>query len=452
MASIVERNGKYCVVYYCQDPKKGARKQKWETYKTRKEAKNRINELNRGIKNGETFIMTEKCSTVGELLEEFVETYGKPRWSLSTYEGNMSLIKNYILPTIGTKKLKDIDVRFIEKYYVELQKMKAVPNPAFGNKSLNEKVSRSTIRDIHKLLNSCFKQAVKYDYMVKNPCQNANVPKYKPMEREMWTVEEFMFASNNCDDPNLKLAIDITCTATLRIGEALGLTWDCVDISPEAMKSGMPSIYINKEYQRVSKEALVQLNKKDVLMVFPEDHKNCKTVRILKTPKTEKSVRKIYIPMTVAKQLCQYKATQEERKEILGSEYQDYNMVLASMYGLPLGSEYIRKRFNRLIRDLHLRKVVFHSLRHTSITYKLKLSGFDVKAVQGDAGHSTPEMIMKTYSHIIDEDRVENAKKMENAFYNGDDQTADTKARLEKLMSDPDTATLLLTLVEKMAV
>lgn len=72
--------------------------------------------------------------------------------------------------------------------------------------------------------------------------------------------------------------------------------------------------------------------------------------------------------------------------------------------------------------------------------------------MQGDAGHSTPEMIMKTYSHIIDEDRVENAKKMENAFYNGDDQTSDTKARLEKLMSDPDTATLLLTLVEKMAI
>lgn len=33
-------------------------------------------------------------------------------------------------------------------------------------------------------------------------------------------------------------------------------------------------------------------------------------------------------------------------------------------------------------------KVVFHSLRHSSITYKLKLNGGDVKAVQGDSGHS----------------------------------------------------------------
>ena len=31
-------------------------------------------------------------------------------------------------------------------------------------------------------------------------------------------------------------------------------------------------------------------------------------------------------------------------------------------------------------------KVVFHSFRHSSITYKLKLNGGDIKAVQGDSG------------------------------------------------------------------
>ena len=38
MASIVQRKGKYCVVYlYTND--EGKRKQKWETYKTYEEAK-----------------------------------------------------------------------------------------------------------------------------------------------------------------------------------------------------------------------------------------------------------------------------------------------------------------------------------------------------------------------------------------------------------------------------
>ena len=41
----------------------------------------------------------------------------------------------------------------------------------------------------------------------------------------------------------------------------------------------------------------------------------------------------------------------------------------------------------KVIDEHGLPDVVFHSLRHTSVTYKLKLSGGDIKAVQGDSGH-----------------------------------------------------------------
>lgn len=61
--------------------------------------------------------------------------------------------------------------------------------------------------------------------------------------------------------------------------------------------------------------------------------------------------------------------------------------------------------------------MVFHSLRHTSVTYKLKLSGGDIKAVQGDSGHAQADMVTEVYGHIIDEDRRKNAELMENAFY-----------------------------------
>ena len=61
--------------------------------------------------------------------------------------------------------------------------------------------------------------------------------------------------------------------------------------------------------------------------------------------------------------------------------------------------------------------VVFHSLRHTSVTYKLKLSGGDIKSVQGDSGHVQADMVTEVYGHIIDEDRRKNAEMMDNAFY-----------------------------------
>ena len=44
MASIVERRGRFCVVYSYKD-KNGKRRQKWETYKTMSEAKKRKKEI-----------------------------------------------------------------------------------------------------------------------------------------------------------------------------------------------------------------------------------------------------------------------------------------------------------------------------------------------------------------------------------------------------------------------
>lgn len=109
------------------------------------------------------------------------------------------------------------------------------------------------------------------------------------------------------------------------------------------------------------------LEKKDVLRVFPELRESNKTVLVLKKPKTETSTRKIFLPRTVAE----------------------------------------------------LTKVVFHSLRHSSITYKLKLNGGDIKAVQGDSGHAQAQMVTDQYSHILDDDRMHNADLFEQAFYGG---------------------------------
>ena len=116
-----------------------------------------------------------------------------------------------------------------------------------------------------------------------------------------------------------------------------------------------------------------------------------------------------------------------------------YDLVMATDYGLPLGEAAIRKRFKKLIKDHDLPEVVFHSLRHTSVTYKLKLNGGDIKAVQGDSGHAQVNMVTDVYSHILDEDRKRNAELFEEAFYrkkNLNPQMVD--AGSEKMITVPD--------------
>lgn len=145
-----------------------------------------------------------------------------------------------------------------------------------------------------------------------------------------------------------------------------------------------------------------------MLLIFPEKSKTNKTVRVLKTPKTDSSVRKVFLPKSVAKMLIEWKEKQDETKEVLGDEYMDYNLVMASTFGLPLGDGAIWKPLNQLIKDYDLPPVVFHSLRHSSVTYKLKLNGGDIKAVQGDSGHAQVSMVTDVYSHILDDDRKKN--------------------------------------------
>ena len=302
--------------------------------------------------------------------------------------------------------------------------------------------------------------------MEKNPCIHATVPKHKAKKREIWTAEQLMYAIEVCDDELTKLALNLAFAGSLRIGELLGLTWDCVDISPEAIQEGRSYIYVNKELQRVSKEAVKELDGKDVLLIFPEESKRCKTVRILKTPKTDSSVRKIFLPKSVAMMLIDWKNSQKEIKEVLGEEYQDYGLIMATSYGLPVSGSFVRKGLKKLIEEHNLPPVVFHSIRHTSVTYKLKLNGGDIKAVQGDSGHAQVNMITDVYSHIIDDDRRRNAELFEDAFYNKknlDPQIHEASAAntvqvpegvdaelLSKVLSNPEMAALLSSLAKSL--
>lgn len=138
-------------------------------------------------------------------------------------------------------------------------------------------------------------------------------------------------------------------------------------------------------------------------------------------PKTTSSVRKIWLPKTVAYILIKWKKAQDELKGFLGDEYQDFDLVVALPNGRPCENRIIEKEFLKLKEDLGLPRVVFHSLRHSSTTYKLKLNHGDLKATQGDTGHAEIDMITKVYAHILDEDRKINAQKFESAFYSNPD-------------------------------
>lgn len=466
MASIVKRGNKHCVVYpYVAAD--GSTKQKWETFDTITEAKQRKTVVEYEKQNG-TFLLTE-AHTVEELLKEYCEIYGVTNWAMSTYRSKISLINNYILPIIGSYKLDELNPRMMDNFYQKLQKVKPV---VVNNKvPKNKYLTPHTIREIHKLLRSAFTQAVKWELMPRNPVLNATLPKEQHQAREIWTAETLIHALEVCEDDILSLAINLSFACSLRIGELLGLTWDCVTIDEESIIENNAQIFINKELQRVDTETMYKLDKKEILYVFPPIYNKGTTSLVLKTPKTVMSTRKIYLPITVAKMLRERKKQIEEMKDMYGDEFDDHNLVFCHSSGKPMEGQIINRALKKLIKEHNLPNVVFHSFRHASITYKLKWNGGDMKSVQGDSGHSRMDMVAEVYSHIIDEDRRFNAQRFEEQFYNAkglnsisagskppmpkfqsvteleNKEHDNCEDLIEKIKSNPDMLNLLKTLV-----
>lgn len=446
----VRKRGKcYQVVYRCP----GEDTPRTESFKSEDEALIRDMQIKLAKKNG-TFEPPVRASknkikqqtndmTVKDFLEEFVEVYGLKKWGNSYYTTNLSLIKNYINPYIGDRYVKSLTARDIDAYYTMLLEEPAIVTNSHRTAG---KITASTIERIHKVLKSAFGKAVVWEYTKVNPTIGVTLPKYNPKERAVWSDAEAIEALNVCEDPVLKTCLYLALGCSLRLGEILGLQWSNVYIDNESVLKGESCIKIDKELSRCSNEsieALERVNRSTIVLKFPQIMpKKATTSLVLKSPKTESSNRIVYLPQAVIDELRKVKLQQAEYKAMLGDEYKDYDLVVAHINGRPYEMRTVDLMLYKMIEEHSLKPVVFHSLRHSSTSLKLKLSRGNIKAVQGDTGHAEARMVTDTYAHSFDDDRKMIAQEMDSGFFakvgektdaNGADDTLDM---LKKLMKE----------------
>lgn len=389
MASIVQRNKSFSVVYTIYDGEK--KRQKWETYHSYEATLKRKEQLDL-IQLHEKERAQYREGTLAQFLEEYVELYGRVHWACSTYTSNEGLIRNYIIPFMGSMRLTEFTPKVIAALYGKLRS--------------DPKISPSVMTNIHKLLHSAFEQAVLWEYVPRNPFRKANVPKSFPSEIPMLTVDEIKTLIQNCENQMLSVAIHLAFASSLRKGEILALTWDDIDFQKG-------SVSVSKTLKRVRRDAVDVLNGKDILYQFPAVFDEGRTVTVLKRPKTKSSIRTVYLPEYVLYVLREWKQTLKLVKR------NQLDLILRYSNGRPLSEEILPRLLEKQLLQLGLPVVSFHSLRHSSISYKLVLTGGNIKAVQGDSGHAQAEMITERYGHIIDSCRKQCAQDFEEEFYKG---------------------------------
>ena len=129
-------------------------------------------------------------------------------------------------------------------------------------------------------------------------------------------------------------------------------------------------------------------------------------------------------------------------------------MVIAQLDGRPTEERFIAKAFKEHIKKNKYPDVVFHSLRHLSTSMKLMISGGDIKAVQGDTGHSQASMVTNVYAHTFDENRKRIADRIEASFFEPEireqpkQENSQNNQILDILAAKPELAALILAMAK----
>lgn len=251
MASIVPRGKSFSVVYYLDG------KPKWETCKTEDEAKKRKIEIEYQQSKG--IFVPPSVMTVADLMDRFVDTYGKAKWGFSAYDANVGLIKNYILPNIGGLVLKNCTTKRMTTFFSELGEQDAVQIP--GQKSPPTLISDRNIYEIYCLLNIAFRLAVEWEELGKNPLTQSMKPSAKRGKRVTWDEETAKKAIAVCDNLKLLIYIHLALGCSMRIGEISGMQWSNVFLDADNEYENA-CLKVDVQLSRINRKAFDELTRK----------------------------------------------------------------------------------------------------------------------------------------------------------------------------------------------
>jgi len=331
----------------------GRHRRHFETVRGRKgDAQKRLTELLASLDKG-VYTPPGKL-TVADLLNQFLQGYAKTKCSQKTQDGYQMIAERHLIPALGHTLLKQLTPQAIQAYYGQAC----------------EKLSARTVHKHHRLLKQSLKYGVRQGYLGRNPCDLVDTPSWKPRPMRTLTPEELEglleVASSNRFYPVIYTAV----STGLRQAELLGLRWRDIDL----------------DLQSIS-----------VCQVLYKHRGICE----FKEPKTSHSKRRVSMTAKLADYLSEYKGERESLSLHLGRLLKPDDLVFSNGEGKPIDPYVLSHNFARIVKQVGLRNMRFHDLRHTFASLML-LMGAKPKVISEALGHSSVAFTMDTYSHIIE--------------------------------------------------
>ncbi len=339
--------------------------------KTEREVKQKLREYKESVIRGEAYINKMRVS---EYIEEWLINFKQPMLKPTSYDRLEMTYNHHIKNSyVGKCQLGSIKSS-------DLQKLIS---------SKTSSLSYSSIKKIYELLKACFTHAVISKDLTHNPMDGVIMPKESVIAIK--TKEISILSGDNIEaihaaakatystgKPKYRYAYAymLILNTGLRCGEALALTWDCIDF-----KKGTITV------------------KKSVSTVQNRENKgDTKSIQVVGTVKTKQGNRIIPMNDVAREALLFYKNLREASK--LSTD-----LVIFTQTGKISQHGEFQRMLNKILGESHSEHIGIHALRHTFATNLLN-SGADIKVVSKLLGHSSVNITYNTYIHPSIDDSV----------------------------------------------
>ncbi|GAA1289765.1 site-specific integrase [Streptomyces javensis] len=327
-------------------------------------------------------VVTSKLS-LGEFLTYWLANVARIKVRPSTYAAYETLVRIYLAPGLGKKKLARLTARDIRTFLATTArtcqccaqgKDKARPERkrrccALG-KCCESYPSDRTVRFLLVLLRAALEHAVREDELPRNVAKNVELGMGTKSEIEPLTVEEGRRLLAEARGNRLWAAYELAVRIGLRRGEVLGLRWKDVDLADG-------TVTIRQTLQRVGGELLIA------------------------APKTQRSARRVALPAECVTALRARRAQQHGDRLAAGDKWKDNgsNLVFTTKNGTPIEPRNLNRAFTLLCDKAGVRQVRFHDLRHTCASL-LHEQGADARMIMEVLGHSSIRVTMDIYTFV----------------------------------------------------
>jgi integrase len=328
-----------------------------------------------------------------EIFKNFAERWIKGKIEIEdstrvSYEG---ILENHLIPYFGNGKIAEIKRQNIQEFVGTLRE-----------KGLSSK----SIDNILKVLHQIFEDAEIENLIIRNPYLKIEKPKRrKPPVDYLRTREISIFLE--------------ACTSIIQGKKIIQIS---KEKNPGDKKQGESinhyALFYTDIFTGMRRGELLARKWADIDWINRKIHVGDSLYKgKFKTPKSEYSVRNIDMGPRLIQILKDHRAVQNKVRLAAGKDWIDNDLIFCQNNGKPLDPDNLYHRdFKRILKRAGLRSIQLHSLRHTFAAILIS-AGHSLKYIQNQMGHSSIQVTMDLYGHLMPEIHERAAEKTEDFVF-----------------------------------